>query len=408
MPERIADRKTTEELLRQLVRIPSPYFHEDAVMDFVLDWLRGEGLPADLHTFYEPQETQFRGKNVHGCLDSGRPGPVIYLNGHLDTVPLSEGWTKPPYEGIVEDGKLYGVGALDMKGGCAAMLLALRAFAKNCAGSFCGRIVYHFVSDEEGPYGLGTVFAIADDLDGIRSGADLAIIAEPSAGFAGRKHPCLGLGARGGYNYTITLHGKTAHAADPHKGINAVTEAAKVMLELEKTVPARDEKLGHAALCVIDLKTKPAACSVPEYAQIEVFAHCVRGESRETLRAQAEEAIRRADIRCGWDIAFRQPPVDGYGFDGGFLPYVTDENDPYIQSLESSVEAVCGCRPSRAYFQSIGDFNSVGGLLGIPTALIGAAGENIHSADEYAELDSVMDVADILYDFLVRTNGGKQ
>ena len=42
MPERIADRKTTEELLRQLVRIPSPYFHEDAVMDFVLDWLRGE------------------------------------------------------------------------------------------------------------------------------------------------------------------------------------------------------------------------------------------------------------------------------------------------------------------------------------------------------------------------------
>ena len=61
MPERIADRKTTEELLRQLVRIPSPYFHEDAVMDFVLDWLRGEGLPADLHTFYEPWETQFRG-----------------------------------------------------------------------------------------------------------------------------------------------------------------------------------------------------------------------------------------------------------------------------------------------------------------------------------------------------------
>ncbi|MBR0052152.1 MAG: M20/M25/M40 family metallo-hydrolase, partial [Firmicutes bacterium] len=119
MPEKIADRKTTEELLRQLVRIPSPYFHEDAVMDFVLDWLRGEGLPADLHTFYEPQETQFRGKNVHGCLDGGRPGPVIYLNGHLDTVPLSEGWTKPPYEGIVEDGKLYGVGALDMKGGCA-------------------------------------------------------------------------------------------------------------------------------------------------------------------------------------------------------------------------------------------------------------------------------------------------
>ena len=407
MTTRIADRKTTEELLRQLVSIPSPYFHEDEVMDFVLGWLQERGLPARLHTFYEGRETHFHGKNVAGCLDSGKPGPVIYLNGHLDTVGLCEGWTRPPYEGVVEDGKMYGVGALDMTGGAAAILLALAAFAKDFASTFCGRIIYHFVSDEEGPYGLGTVFAIADDLDGIRSGADLAIIAEPSSGFTGANHPCLCLGARGGYNYTITLHGRAAHAADPQKGINAVTEAARVMTELEKIEPVCDEKLGPAALCVIDLKTKPAACSVPEYAQIEVFAHCVRGESPETMRAQAEEAIRRAGIQSRWEISFRQPPVDEGGFDGGFLPYVTDENDPYIRKLEDSVEAVCGRRASRAYFQSIGDFNSVGGLLGIPTVLMGPAGENFHSADEYVELADVMDVADILYDFLSKTNGGR-
>ena len=82
-------------------------------------------------------------------------------------------------EGVVEDGRMYGVGALDMKGGDAAILLALQAFARDCGEDFCGKIIYHFVSDEEGPYGLGTVFLIADDIDGIRSGADLAIIAEP-------------------------------------------------------------------------------------------------------------------------------------------------------------------------------------------------------------------------------------
>ena len=177
--------------------------------------------------------------------------------------------------------------------------------------------------------------------------------------------------------------------------------------EQEKTEPAMDEKLGPAALCVIDLKTKPAACSVPEYAQIEVFAHCVRGETPETMRAQAEEAIRRADIRSRWEIEFRQPPVDDARFDGGFVPYVADENDPYIQSLEASAEAVCGRKASHAYFQSIGDFNSVGGLLGIPTVLMGPAGENFHSADEYVELESVADAADILYDFLSKTNGGR-
>ena len=408
MAKSIADRKTAEELLRQLVSIPSPYFHEDEVMDFVLRWLQERGLPARLHTFYEGRETHFHGKDVAGCLDSGKPGPVIYLNGHLDTVGLCEGWTRPPYGGVVEDGRMYGVGALDMKGGAAAILLALESFARDHAGNICGRIIYHFVSDEEGPYGLGTVFAIADDLDGIRGGADLAIIAEPSSGFTGKTHPCLCLGARGGYNYTITLHGRAAHAADPQKGINAVTEAARVMTELEKIEPVADEKLGPAALCVIDLKTKPAACSVPEYAQIEVFAHCVRGETPGTMRAQAEEAIRRANIQSRWEINFRQPPVDGGGFDGGFFPYVTDENDPYIRSLEDSVEAVCGRRASHAYFQSIGDFNSIGGLLGIPTVLMGPSGENFHSADEYVELSDVTDVADILYDFLSQTNGGQR
>ncbi|MBR5641676.1 MAG: M20/M25/M40 family metallo-hydrolase [Firmicutes bacterium] len=408
MTRNIADIKAAEELLRKLVAIQSPYFHEEEVMDFVLDWLQAAGLPAQLHTFYEGRETHFHGRNVHGCLDSGKPGPVIYLNGHLDTVRLCEGWTRPPYEGVVEDGKMYGVGALDMKGGDAAILLALQAFARDFGSDFCGKIIYHFVSDEEGPFGLGTVFLIADDIDGIRSGADLAIIAEPSAAFASGGHPCFCLGARGGYNFTVTLHGTSAHAALPELGVNAVTEAAKVMLELEKIEPAVDEKLGPAALCVIDLKTRPSACSVPDWAQIEVFEHTVRGESVETIRAQVEEAIRRADIRSSWEIAFRQPPVDDERFDGGFVPYVTDEENPYILSLEASAEAVCGRKPSHAYNQSIGDFNSVGGLLGIPTVLLGPSGERFHSADEYVELQDVADVANILYDFLAKTNGGRK
>ena len=68
----IADSKAAEELLRSLVQIESPYFHEDEVMDFVLHWLRSHGLPGELHTFYEDRETHFHGKNVHGCLPMRR------------------------------------------------------------------------------------------------------------------------------------------------------------------------------------------------------------------------------------------------------------------------------------------------------------------------------------------------
>ena len=98
-------------LLRQLVAIKSPYFHEDEVMSFVNEWFAENGVPAQIHTFFEPKETKFHGKNVVGIMDSGKPGPVIYLGGHLDTVQLCNGWTRPPYEGVIEDGFLYGVGA---------------------------------------------------------------------------------------------------------------------------------------------------------------------------------------------------------------------------------------------------------------------------------------------------------
>ena len=156
-------------LLRQLVEIESPYFHEDDVMAFVNKWLNERGVPAEIHTFYEGKETMFNGKNVVGIMDSGKPGPVIYLGGHLDTVSLCNGWTKPPFEGVVEGDYMYGVGTLDMKAGCAAIMLTLEKFAKEYfePGKAKGKLVYHLVSDEEGPYGLGTVFIINDKIHNI-------------------------------------------------------------------------------------------------------------------------------------------------------------------------------------------------------------------------------------------------
>ena len=117
------------ELLRQLVAIKSPYFHEDEVMDFVNGWFRERQIPAEIHTFYEGKETKFHGKNVVGMMDSGKPGPVIYLGGHLDTVSLCNGWETPPYEGVVKGDYMYGVRALGMKSECTDLMLALEQFA---------------------------------------------------------------------------------------------------------------------------------------------------------------------------------------------------------------------------------------------------------------------------------------
>ena len=389
-----------ETLLRQLVSIKSPYFHEDEVMDFVNNWFAERGIPAEIHTFYEPKETKFHGKNVVGIMDSGKPGPVIYLGGHLDTVQLCNGWTKPPYEGVVEGEYMYGVGTLDMKSGCAAIMLALEKFAKDNFKdkSFKGKIVYHLVSDEEGPYGLGTVYIINDKIHNIDEEADFAIIAEPSAGFTKVPHPCLCLGARGGYNYTIKVRGKSAHAATPELGINAMVDASAIVSELEKIPPETDDKLGHSTPCVIRMNGGGAACSVPDYAEVEIFHHTVRGETQETIKKRVDKAIAAANVRSKVEVSFRQSPAEG--FDGGFDAYCIDENGEILHTLENTVEKVCGKPANLAYFQSIGDFNHIGGKLQIPTVLLGAEGDNFHSSDERVNLKSALEVAHIISEFL--------
>ena len=389
-----------EKLLRKLVSIKSPYFHEDEIMDYVNGWFREKGVPAEIHTFFEPKETKFHGKNVVGIMDSGKPGPVIYLGGHLDTVQLCNGWTKPPYEGVVEGDYMYGVGTLDMKSGCAAVMLTLEKFAREHFKnkSFRGKLIYHLVSDEEGPYGLGTVYIINDKIHNIAEEADFAIIAEPSAGFARVPHPCLCLGARGGYNYTIKVYGKSAHAATPELGINAMVDAAAIVSELEKIPLEEDEKLGTSTPCVIRMNGGGAACSVPDYAEVEIFHHTVRGETQQTIRKRVDKAIEAADIRSRVEVSFRQSPAEG--FDGGFDAYCIDENGKLLQKLEKTVEEVCGCEPNIAYFQSIGDFNHIGGKLKIPTVLFGADGENFHSSDERVDLNSATEIANIISEFV--------
>ena len=387
-------------LLRQLVQIESPYFHEKDVMAFTKNWLNERGIPAEIHAFYEDQKTMFAGENVVGIMDSGKPGPVIYLGGHLDTVSLCGGWTKPPFDGIVEGDYMYGVGTLDMKAGCAAIMLALEKFAEEyfLPGKFKGKLIYHLVSDEEGPYGLGTVFIINDQIHHIAEEADFAIICEPSAGFTKVPHPCICLGAKGGYNYTLKVYGKSAHAATPYLGVNALTDAAAIVGQLEKITPAKDEKLGESTLCVIRMDGGGAACSVPDYAEVEIFHHTVRGETIETIREQIGAAIEAAGVHSKVEVMFRASPVEG--FDGGFEAYCIDEEQPPLNELRECIKDVCGTTANVAYFQSIGDFNHIGGKLRIPTVLFGADGDHFHGSDERVRLSSALEVAECISEFI--------
>jgi len=340
-------------LLQQLTAIKSAYFHEDEIMAFARDWLCRQELPAQLHEYHDAKVTDFHGKNVIAVIDGGRPGPVICLNGHLDTVQLCGGWT--------------------------------------------GKIKLALVSDEEGPYGLGTNALIED---GYLSDVDFSIITEPSAGFDGKPFPDVCLGARGGYGLEIRFYGKSAHAANPEKGHSALLDAAKVAQALEQVDYVEDPHLGKGTCCVVGISADGGACSVPDFAVLRLFWHIVVGESPDTIVREIEKAVQRAGITGRYEICFREAPSEG---SRGFMPYTVPQDEPMTVSLLESIRKVTGKEPTISYFASIGDFNYLGTRLGAPAIIFGADGENYHSSDEYVLLDSVHQTAEAVYDFLEKT-----
>ncbi len=390
------NREDTVKLLSNLVAIESTYFEEEEIINYVNDWFVNNNMKSTIHEYYDSKVTKFHGKNVVSELIGEKKGPTICLNGHLDTVNLCDGWVKNP-KGEIDGDIMYGRGALDMKSGCAAILTALKAFNENHK-SFKGRILTTLVSDEEGPYGLGTNALIED---GILDDVDVAIITEPSSGFTEKDFPTLCLGARGGYGLSVEFFGKSAHAATPELGVNAITSASKFVSEIENIDYLEDDFLGKGSACVISIEGDGGACSVPDYSKVTLFWHIVVGETTDTIISQIEEAIKRARIKGEYKITFRPSPTEG---SKGFMPYKVDRNNKTVKDFSESIVSVCGIEPSISAFASIGDFNYLGTRLGgVPALVFGAAGKNYHGANEYVEIDTVVDTAKIVYDYLVRT-----
>ena len=387
--------ENTVDILGDLIKIPSPYFQEDEIINHVSKWLTNVGIENEIQEYYEEKVTNFKGKNVNCVLDGGKEGPTIYLNGHLDTVHLCQGWEHEPYGAEIEDGKIFGVGSLDMKSGCAAIMSAIKEFNDNYK-EFNGKILVSFVSDEEGPYGLGTNAAIEA---GFTENVDVSIVAEPSAGFTKGDFPNICLGARGGYGMSVEFFGKAAHAANPHLGVNAAIEAGKFITHLDQIEFKEDPYLDKGCICVVSVESDGGACSVPEYAKVQMFRHMVPGETKETIIEEIDDIVKIAGVQCEYKILFREAPTEG---SEAFLPYRVEEDNPYVTRIIESCKDVTGLDTSITYFQSIGDFCYLGTRISAPCIIFGAAGENYHTNDEYTTIDSLIKTSAILYDYLVR------
>ncbi|SFG42865.1 succinyl-diaminopimelate desuccinylase [Halopelagius inordinatus] len=381
----------TVSLLQELVRIPSPYFEEAEISEFVYDWLDERGLDPEYHHVSEPDITEYEGDNVVARLEGSDPdAPTLLLNAHMDTVLLVDDWEEDPTSGRIEDGKLYGQGACDMKGGLAAVMKAFEALAESDA-ELRGDVLLTAVVDEEGPYGLGTDRLIRD---GYTDDCDMAVVTEPGPILAQEdiENPALLLGARGRFLYDIEVRGRAAHGSKPHTGVNAVVDAGKLAAELDELETGSHPKLGDGSVCPLKIEGGSQTLSVPERARLMVDRHVVVGETEAEVLADAERVVSELDIESEVDVGFREAPDD----DIRYGPYVTEENHPLVESLTGATRNVTGTDPAYGYFSSVGDFNYLGDRAGLPTVILGPDGENIHGAGEFVVLDDVVEVADIV------------
>jgi succinyl-diaminopimelate desuccinylase len=147
-------------------------------------------------------------------------GPVIALNTHGDVVPPGEGWTRPPYDGVVEDGRMYGRGAAVSKSDFATYVFALRALesvAKAAAVPLAGTVELHFTYDEEFGGELGPAWLLAKG----HTRPDLAIGPGFSYSIVTAHNGCLQL--------EVSVHGRAAHAAMPETGVDALAAATGIL-----------------------------------------------------------------------------------------------------------------------------------------------------------------------------------
>ncbi|GHU63126.1 acetylornithine deacetylase [Clostridia bacterium] len=388
------------ELTQKLISHYSISGSEKEVQDYVAEFLTGLGFKLDIFepdlselikrpTFYKTRDDYAGSPNVVGTLTGSGGGRSLILNGHIDVVPATrEEWTDEIDSGKIEDGRIYGRGASDMKAGFAACIIAVKALQE--AGlKLKGDIIVESVVEEE-TGGAGTQAAV---LRGYT--ADAAIIAEPTDD---RIFP-ITMGCSWG---RVTVEGLSTHGSMRYQGVSAI-DKAYIIIEAIKAYEAKqvaenpNPLYAHAQIpyCVnvgqIEAGNWPA--TVPGIAVLQVRMGIAPGIPVETARKNFEDAIREAADADPW-MKDHQPVVEWFGpsWGGGGA----DVNDPIVQTLrkqyidrkQKEPEIVGAPWPADAIF--LAERN-------IPAINFGP-GDNLwaHKADESVSIERLMDCAAII------------
>lgn len=391
------------EFLRGMVRRPSTLGNEALVQRFVAQELTEMGLVADVWQVnhaeiarlpgYSPVEWSFEGRPDVAATwrSSSGGGRSLILNGHVDVVPATpeHHWSHDPWGAEVVDGRMYGRGAADMKGGVAAMIYAVRAL-RETGIELKGDVTLETVIEEECT-GNGALAARARGYS-----ADAAVIPEP---FGDRA-----LEAQVGVMWArVVVRGRGAHAERASASVNAVLEACRLIdavgrLEAEVNDRARRHPLFEGIEHPLNynvgiVRGGDWASSVPEECVFEVRLSCYPGEDLEEVGSRFEAHLLEVAKADPW-LAENPPDISFYAFRAEGC--VVDRDEPILGTLRRRHEETTGRKLGLFSFTGTTDARFFNLYHGIPATCYGPAGANLHAPDEWVDLESVREVTKVL------------
>jgi putative selenium metabolism hydrolase len=376
-----SDAAAMAKFLQELVNIPSLSTHEGAVAARLVEEMRRVGFAK---VWID------RVGNVVGRMGGTGQGPVLFLSGHMDTVDVGEvvRWSRYPYDGVIEDGVLYGRGACDMKGALAAMVYGVKALL-DAGIELAGDLYVVGVVQEEPCEGLAIRVLIEEE--GLRP--DFVVLGEPS-------NLQVRLGHRGRLEMQVEVRGKAAHASSPELGSNAIQNAARLIFGIELLAArlATDPFLGRGTLAITEIESRAASRNaVPDCCTFYIDRRLTLGETERKALAEIQSVINTEEVDAGVDVTeYRATSYTGYECRArnAFPAWVMPEDHALVQATVRSVRETLGYRPRLGRWPFSTDGTYTAGVANIPTVGFGPGEERFaHTLDEQVRLNDVVDAA---------------
>ncbi len=396
-------------LTQDLIRIPTlnpPGDNYLEICEYLDRRLAAQGFQTELVRAYgAPGDSDKHPRwNIVARREGAYPGECVHFNSHIDVVEVGRGWTTDPFGGELKDGKIYGRGACDMKGGLAASIIAAEAFLAVCP-DFAGAIEISGTADEESG-GFGGVAYLAEKGFFSPERVQHVIIPEP----LNKDRICLG--HRGVWWAEIETHGEIAHGSMPFLGDCAVRHMGAVMAEMETSLfpalarkrtdmPVVPDGARQSTLNINsihggeneqedDYTGLPAPC-VPDSCRMVIDRRFLIEEDIDEVREEVMQILRTVAERRA---TFRYDVTELHRV----LPTMTEKSAPVVQVVAKAIADTMGRQAEYVVSPGTYDQKHIDRIGKLKNCIAYGPGilDLAHKPDEYVGVDDMLDSARVM------------